>query len=121
MGELTSELSPQIQTGSRPKRWEERFVIKRFDEESIEITLEQRNFILKALSAGDAYVQVGKYTLMVKSIKSIDPLWGEDNIPPRPDMLPSITEPGKILNMKEIEEWDSLFGKKAYGIQTYKK
>jgi len=48
-----------------------------------------RDEILKALNDGARFIQIGKYTLMLNSIKSIDPLWGEENIPPRPQIRSS--------------------------------
>jgi len=69
---------------SIPDEWKERFLIKRIKEDNIEISLEERNAILEELNRGRQFVQIGKYTLMLNSIKSIDPLWGADNIPPEP-------------------------------------
>ena len=55
------------------KEKEETLLIKRFDEKNIQITIKQRNLILEALNRGDRFIQVGKYTLMINAIKSIDP------------------------------------------------
>lgn len=63
-------------------KWDEKFFIKRIGEENIEITLSQRNEILKALNDGARFIQIGKYTLMMNSIKSIDPRYEPANIPP---------------------------------------
>jgi hypothetical protein len=109
--------SPRLLLSTQPK-WQERFIIKRIGEDDIEITLEQRNEILKALNNGGRFIQVRKHTLMLNSIKSIDPKWGEDNIPPRPEEIlkcdyNNITDntvKAKLLNKEEIEEWDSIFG-----------
>lgn len=102
-------------------KYEERFIIKRFDDEPIEITLTERNLALKVIDSGGRFIQVGKYTLMANGIKSIDPKWGKDNIPPRPQEQYDYSEPdgntmkGKLLNKEELDEWDSLFGgKKEY-------
>lgn len=110
------ELSHQTQIGKISAKWEERFLIKRIEEKDIEITLNERNEILKSLNAGDRFVQVKKYTLMLNGIKSIDPKWGEKNIPPRPfETLSYINDTSKntsiatITNQKELDEWDSLF------------
>ena len=42
-----------------PEEWQEKFLIKRIDEENIEITLAQRNEILESLSKGDRFIQIG--------------------------------------------------------------
>ena len=87
MGKQDSGLSLPTPHGITLKdkaTWEERFIIKRIDEKDIEITIQERNGILASLSAGDRFVQIGKYTLMLNGIKSIDPKYGNDNIPPKP-------------------------------------
>jgi hypothetical protein len=99
-----------------PEKFREKYLIKRIGEDDIEITLEQRDNILKALNGGARFIQVGKYTLMLNSIKSIDPKWGGANIPPRPVKLYDYSDPKddvvgrKISNKDEIDLWDSLFG-----------
>lgn len=116
-----SQLLRQTQIGI-PEKWQEKYLIKRIDEENIEITLSERNAILQALNNGQRFIQVGKYTLMLNSIKSIDPKWGEDNIPPKP--IPNImtrysgkNENGsvqaydEVINKKEIDEWEKYFNK----------
>jgi len=105
---------PQTPIG-RPSKWEEKFLIKRIDEQDIEITLEQRNAILKALNDGQRFIQVGKYTLMLNGIKSIDPKWGANNIPDRPSInkrAEIIDGKGIIIitNQNEIDEWNTSFG-----------
>lgn len=90
MTNLKSDLSIQDEEGSEMiewekklhNKWDEKFLIKRIGEENIEITLRQRNDILTALNDGARFVQIGKYTLMINSIKSIDPRYEPDNIPP---------------------------------------
>lgn len=111
MEEQTLQSLDQTQTGI-PKEWEERFLIKRIDEDNIEISLLERDEILKALNRGDRFIQVGKYTLMINAIKSIDPKNGSNNIPPRPeksyylvDGIATETEESK----KIIALWDSLY------------
>lgn len=107
-----------------PEKWQERYFIKRINEDDIEISLEERNGILKALEAGVRFVQIGKYTLMLNSIKSIDPKWGKDNIPPRPKLKERIDyeydSQGKIYkalltvtNKEELEEYNKIFGEKG--------
>lgn len=100
----------------RPPKWEERFVIKRIEEEDIEISLAERNALVNALNANKRFAQLGKHTIMLNSIKSIDPLYGDLNIPPRPKPTYSYKEirPGTmketITNQAELDEWDALFG-----------
>ena len=103
-----------------PIKWQERFIIKRIDEANIEISLAERDGILRAMNIGQRFVQVRKYTLMVNTIKSIDPLWGDDNIPPRPTEVLDYVKTNKentllevVLNQEELDEWDSFF-KEAY-------
>lgn len=102
---------------SIPSEWEERFLIKRIDEEDIIISLEERNSILDNLRKGMRFVQIGKYTLMLNSIKSIDPFYEPNNIPPKPDVHETIVK--KYENNKAIVEnigkeklelWEKLFG-----------
>jgi hypothetical protein len=108
---------PQTQTGI-PEEWQEHFLIKRIQEDSITITLQERDAILKALNEGQKFIQVGKFTLMLNAIKSIDPVYPPDNIPQRPKELEM--HPGAIMdrsqnpimNQKEIDLWDKIFGEK---------
>jgi len=102
-----------------PEKWRERFYIKRIGEDDIEITLEARDKILSVLNAGVRFIQIGKYTLMLNSIKSIDPKWGSRNIPPRPnvgkDTFGLNEETGQLIcadreeDLKELEKWKELF------------
>lgn len=109
-------MADQTSALSIPPEWRERFFIKRIDEEDILITLEQRNAILKALNEGTRFIQVGKFTLMLNSIKSIDPVYPPDNIPPRPkpeEELVDIkdgTAVTRVINQEKIDLWDSLYG-----------
>lgn len=111
-----SELLPQTQVGKIPEKWQEKFLIKRIDEEDIEITLEERDAILKFLAGGQRFIQVGKYTLMLNALKSIDPIWGGNNNPPKPkpieetNIIDNLAHV-KVLNQDEIDLWESLFGK----------
>jgi hypothetical protein len=107
-------MTDQTSSLSIPSKWQERFLLKRIDEKDILITLEQRNMILNSLNNGARFIQIGKYTLMLNAIKSIDPFYGEDNIPPRPKELHEITSDGDgfskiIVNQDELDLWDKLF------------
>jgi len=88
--EKTNQKSPL----SIPSKWQEKFVLKRIKEENMYISLETRNAILAAMERGQNFVQVGKYTLMINSISSIEPVWGPSNIPPCPK---------KQFNYRQIE------------------
>jgi hypothetical protein len=112
MADRTSSLSI-------PANWQEHFLIKRIDEKDIEIDLEQRNAILQALNAGARFIQIKKYTLMLNSIKSIDPKYEPDNIPPRPveyyiyngdATKEKVTK--TLANGSDIELWDKLYANK---------
>lgn len=112
-----SQSSLQIQVGNIPEKWKEKFLIKRIDEDPVEISLAQRDAILAALERGERFIQVRKHTIMLNAIKGIDPLWGEENIPPRPEVQVEYTlEDGVgkkyFLNQKELDEWDNLFARK---------
>lgn len=114
-----SQLSPQTQLGNIPAKWKEKFVLKRIDEEDIVLSLEERNGILQSLNKGDRFVQIRKHTLMLNSIKSIDPYWGERNVPPRPLPSDHRLEPVNRNPENDIEgrEWDKYFGKeKIYAL-----
>lgn len=121
MEEKTLQSSHPIQIGT-PDNWKERFVLKRFDDEDIILSLEERNRVLAALNQGDRFVQIRKYTVMVNAIKSIDPYWGEKNIPPKPQAILDHTfeklEDGTtvsievVVNQEELDLWESLFGNK---------
>lgn len=100
---------------STPPNLQERFFIKRIDEEDIEISLEERNAILESLNKGVRFVQIGKFTLMLNAIKSIDPKWGAKNIPPIPKeeygegkLVDGVMQQ-KLINKKEIDLWYELF------------
>lgn len=58
---------------STPNNAGKKFLIKRIDENDIEISNEERMVILKALHANVRFVQVRDYTLMLNAIKSIEP------------------------------------------------
>lgn len=49
------------------------FLIKRIDEQPIMISREVRDRILESLARGDRFIQVGEHTIMLNSIKGIDP------------------------------------------------
>lgn len=109
-------------SSSIPSEWRERFLIKRIDEEDIEISLPERNAIIDALNRGARFIQLRKYTLMINAIKSIDPLFEPNNIPPRPqpqyDYIPGENDLAPIrkvlLNEKQINDWEKLFGHSLY-------
>ncbi len=57
---------------------------------------------------------------MLNAIKSIEPYWGEDNIPPRPREVKRMVFNNKtklatdvVINQEELDEWDRIFGGKV--------
>lgn len=103
-----------------PDKWKPKYLLKRINEEDIKISKVTRDEILKQLANGGRFVQIGEYTVMLNSIKSIDPLWGAKNIPPPPSMtLTTGEEYDKETNTykerftinPEWEEWQAIFGK----------
>lgn len=105
---------------SIPSKYQERFLLKRIDEQDIELTLGERNAVLEALIAGSRFAQIRKYTIMLNSIKSIDPMWGDKNIPPRPKEVKDYVMEGEIakeilLNKPELDVWDSIYSQKQLG------
>lgn len=122
--------SVPTQTGKIPDKWQEKYLIKRIDEDDIEISVQERNGILQALNSGQRFIQIKKYTLMLNGIKSIDPKWGEKNIPSKPEKpypkIKTIYEKlqngnhkqiDMVINKdeinrweKEILEWEEYFG-----------
>ena len=122
------QLSNQTQYGiAIPEEWKEHFLIKRFNEENIPITLEARDKILNAINEGQKYIQIGKYTLMLNSIKSIDPVYEPDNIPPCPKerfdyKLITLEDGTKVDRQIAIKDplrdlWFELYGKKVKKFQ----
>jgi hypothetical protein len=114
-------LSTEIRQQDLPEEFQSKFYIKRIDETDIEINLSQRNKILEALNAGQRFIQIGQYTLMLNSIKSIDPRYQPDNIPPEPYRYAShheFDQENKVYYEVQGEEreeyvlWQKLFGSK---------
>lgn len=101
---------------SVPLEWQEKYLLKRIGESDIVLTLEQRDAIIKALLGNSRFIQVDKFTIMVNTIKSIDPMYGAKNIPDRPAeqfrIIPG-THPSTIVkmvtNQAELDLWDKLF------------
>lgn len=99
-----------------PPEWQEKYLLKRIGEPDIVLTLDQRDAILKALLGNSRFIQVDKYTIMVNTIKSIDPMLGAKNIPDRPVEQFRITEGSTpntitktITNQAELDLWDKHF------------
>ena len=100
-----------------PPKWKKKYLLKRIDEEDIEIPKQTRDKILEALASGKRFVQVGEYTIMLNAIKSIDPYWPPYNIPPKPKGETDLRfENGGgsfekvVINQKEIDLWEKIFG-----------
>lgn len=100
-----------------PHQWRERFLIKRIDAEDIEIGEDQKDAILKLLADGQRFVVVGKYTLMLNGIRSIDPKYPPNNVPPRPKeeyetkVIDNSYAHQVVKNQDEIDLWDKLYKK----------
>lgn len=100
-----------------PEKWKPKYRLKRIGEDDIIISQPTRNIIVKQLQTGGKFVQIGEFTIMLNSIKSIDPFWPPLNIPPRPRLLEAYDEiPGDLtrlkarsLNQDELDEWDKYF------------
>lgn len=107
----------KISTSLIPPKWQEKYILKRIDEEDMEISLDTRNAIIESMKKGSSFIQLGKSTIMVKTIRSIEPKWGEANIPPRPrEQLEIVstdeqtaTARTRVVNQNEIDEWDKIF------------
>jgi len=115
---MVGQTSPLSIPLNVPLEWRERFLIKRFDEKDVEITLNERNIILVALRKGTRFIQVGKLTLMLNSIKSIDPYYPPYNIPPKPELkFKNVFDEKKKLyvqveveeSRKKVELWEKFF------------
>lgn len=109
---------PTLVNLSIRKEWQKKYLLKRIGEKDIIIPFETRNEILKQLDRNGRFIQIGEYTIMLNSIKSIDPFWSPNNVPPRPKPIFELNGIrvnngiGEIVNQKEIDEWDKCFGKK---------
>lgn len=82
------------------------YLIKRIDSDDIEISRETRDMILKAMADNARYVQVGEYTIMVNSIRSIEP-----SMPPKPKPQQNF-DPDKgyyLTNQDEIDAWEKKY------------
>lgn len=100
-----------------PEKLRPRYIIHRIKGEDIEISWEVRNLVLSQIAEGRRFVQIREFTVMVNSINGIDPMYGEPNIPPRPNkhIVGEYTKDGKfvegkIANQEEIDEWDKYYG-----------
>jgi len=99
-----------------PEKWKPKYIIKRIDEQPIEISLGARDAILAELKKDARFILVKDHVLMLNSIKSIDPLW-KNNIPPKPKPLfmyngAKVDYPmsEEAENQVELDEWEKYFG-----------
>ena len=84
---MENQKSPMlVKQNKLSAKFRPRYLVKRFDDEEIEISEETRNAIIDSMAKGDRFIQIGHYTLMVNGIKSIDPKYGKKNIPPSPEL-----------------------------------
>lgn len=100
-----------------PAKWQKRYLIKRIgSDDDIEISEEQRNAIVALMNKGQHHVQLGEYTLMLSGIRSIDPKYPPNNVPPRPteeyttEIVAGVAMQA-IKNQAEIDMWEKLYGK----------
>lgn len=113
----------QKSSSSIPPEWRERFLLKRIGEEDIELELHERNAIINSINTGSRFIQIGKFTIMVNSIKSIDPYYPPDNIPPKPSERYTYEMNGNsayqtLSNGDEIKLWEQLYNSKEALITT---
>ena len=102
-----------ISSSSIQSEIKKNFVIKRIDEEDIKISNGERMIILKALNAGVRFVQVRDYTLMINSIKSIEPFTDRwypsfDNYAPE-SLPPAYTEEEQKQRIANMEKTKAIF------------
>lgn len=97
-----------------PEKWQEKYALKRIDEEDLTITENERRAFLEAIKLNERYIQLGRYTIMINSIKSIEPFWGRDNIPPRPKPTHAYLNPENRPPDSDDEgkQWDLYFAHK---------
>ena len=92
-----------------PEKWKPRYILKRFDDDDIEISRLQRDGIHDCILRGGKFVQIREHTIMLSTVRGIDPKW-ENNIPPCPDAIWEFVEnKGVVVNKEEIEEWSKCF------------
>lgn len=117
-----SDLPEKKQPPELPEEWQPKYVIKRYSDEPIEITPQERDFILLSLNKGDKFIFLRSHdiVLVFASVSAIEPKFGRLNIPPRPkeirefDGVDITGEPKyRIVNKKTLELWDRLFGQKS--------
>ena len=105
MEEQTLHSSTQSNEGKK-------FLIKRIDENDIEITNEERMVILKALHANVRFVQVRDYTLMLNAIKSIEPKPREYVARDYYLAEPEMTDEERLLARNRLTEVKQIFESK---------
>jgi hypothetical protein len=99
-----------------PRKWMPKYYLKRIGEDDIVISQETRNEVVRLLAKNGKFVQIGEFTIMLNTIKSIDPYWPPDNIPPKPKQKMQYIggyegSNLKEANAKERQEWEKYFGK----------
>jgi len=98
--------------------WKHSFIIKRINEPDMAITLQERNALLKAIDTPNLrFIQIGEYTIMLNSIKSIEPRWNGNTIPPKPvvnRVITNITGNTALYeydanDIEKLDEWEKLY------------
>lgn len=69
-----------------PKELQKRYILKRIKLGDIEISERERNEVINYMSRGLMFVQIGEHTIMLNSLSGIEPKYGDNNIPPSPEM-----------------------------------
>ena len=98
----------QLESPKLPKNWRECFILKRIGEENLYITEDEKRLIDLALVEGIRFAFIRNHTLMLNTIKGIDPRYGEDNIPPR-YFVQMDDGLERSPNASELALWDKLF------------
>lgn len=98
-----------------PEEWQPKYLLDVIGfENPIEITWRQRDAIIEAINGDVKYVNIkDEYTVMINSIRSIKPYWGERNIPPYPS--PSVWQSSAgVKETTEGKKWLEIFGELQY-------
>ena len=110
-------ISPPRGYDRMPDWLKPRYLLKRIDEPDIELSLEQRNGVANAMVRGDKVIFIGQSMIATFNIKSMDPIYGPDNIPPKPDVMRLVKFENGLA--KEVESegdlarlklWEEFYG-----------
>ena len=71
----TPQVGGAISLVKEEDNFNQNYIIHRVKLDPIEVSSRGRDEVLKALSGGSRFVQLGEYTIMVNTITSIEPLY----------------------------------------------